>query len=84
LSYIEKTLFIEQKCHPIKHPSIAAAHFSVGFVLIGLKRYSDALEHTQQALVIARQTFADDHPRMIQYREQLDMLIAMEKIELIS
>jgi Tfp pilus assembly protein PilF len=81
LSYIEKTLFIEQKCHPIKHPSIAAAHFSVGLVLMGLKRYTDALEHTQQVLVIASQTFADDHPRMIQYREQLDILIAMEKIE---
>ena len=81
LSYIEKTLFIEQKCYPSHHPSVAAAHFSVGYVLVNLKQYREALEHTQRALVIASQTLTDDHPQIIQYREQLEMLLVLEATE---
>ena len=79
LPYIEKALYIEEKSHPAKHLSIAAAHYSVAFVLMGLKRYCEALEHTRTALAIANETLSNDHPQIVEYRQQLHTLVALQQ-----
>ncbi|CAF1183899.1 unnamed protein product [Rotaria sordida] len=74
--YMEKSLQIAKKCYTANQRSLAEAHLYIAFILNGLKRCNEALEHFEQAKTIVPNLLSDDDPQMADYRELYETLLA--------
>ena len=74
LSYIEKTLEIEQKSLSSNHPSLSMTHSNMAKVLEDLHRYREAMDHAKRAVHIAIDAFGSEHSTVKCIRNQIHRL----------
>ncbi len=74
LSYLQKTLEIQERSLPPNHPSLATTHSNLSCLMNDLHRNPEAIKHAETALNIIHRSFDSNHPYVQMYQQGLDRL----------